>query len=62
MKADDEIIYETISQASEYLSSECDNSKEIALGKRIDQLSFRINLVKGIFVKFANVMEHKMLG
>jgi hypothetical protein len=31
-------------------------------GKRIDQLSFRIQLVEGLFVKYANVLEHKVPG
>jgi hypothetical protein len=31
-------------------------------GKRIDQLLFRIHLVEGLFVKYANVVESKVLG
>jgi hypothetical protein len=31
-------------------------------GKRNDQLSFRIQLVEGLFVKYANVLERKMPG
>jgi hypothetical protein len=31
-------------------------------GKRIDQLSFRIQLVEGLFVKYANVLECKVPG
>jgi hypothetical protein len=31
-------------------------------GKRIDQLSFRIQLAKGLFVKYANVLERKVPG
>jgi hypothetical protein len=32
------------------------------MGKRIDQLSFRIQLVEGLFVKYANVLECKVPG
>jgi hypothetical protein len=31
-------------------------------GKRIDHLSLGIQLVEGLFVKYANVLEHKMPG
>jgi hypothetical protein len=31
-------------------------------GKRIDQLSFKIQLVEGLFVKYANVLECKVPG
>jgi hypothetical protein len=31
-------------------------------GKRTDQLSFRIQLVEGLFVKYANVLERKVPG
>jgi hypothetical protein len=30
------------------------------MGKRIDHLSLGIQLVEGLFVKYANVLEHKM--
>jgi hypothetical protein len=30
--------------------------------KRIDQLSVRIQLIEGFFVKYANAVEHKVLG
>jgi hypothetical protein len=32
------------------------------MGKRTDQLSFRIQLVEGLFVKYANVLERKVPG
>jgi hypothetical protein len=32
------------------------------MGKRIDQLSFRIHLVEGLFVKYANVLECRVPG
>jgi hypothetical protein len=31
-------------------------------GKGADQLSFRMQLVEGLFVKYANVLEHKVPG
>jgi hypothetical protein len=31
-------------------------------GKRIAQLSFRIKLLEGLFVKYANVLERKVPG
>jgi hypothetical protein len=31
-------------------------------GKRIDQLSFRIQLVEGLFVKYANVLKCNVSG
>jgi hypothetical protein len=32
------------------------------MGKRTDQLSFRIQLVEGLFVKYVNVLERKVPG
>jgi hypothetical protein len=31
-------------------------------GRRIDQLSFRVQLVEGFFVKYASAIEHKVPG
>jgi hypothetical protein len=31
-------------------------------GKRTDHLSFRIQLFEGLFVKYANVLEHRVPG
>jgi hypothetical protein len=31
-------------------------------GKRTDQLTFRIHLVEGLFVEYADILEHKMPG
>jgi hypothetical protein len=31
-------------------------------GKRIDQLSFRIQLIEGLFVKYVSAVEHKVPG
>jgi hypothetical protein len=55
------MVYKAISQASEYLKNAmiiCRNNT----GNRIDQLSFRIQLVEELFVKYANVVERKMPG
>jgi hypothetical protein len=32
------------------------------MGKRSDQMSLRIQLVERLFVKYTNVLEHKVLG
>jgi hypothetical protein len=31
-------------------------------GKKIEQLSFRIGLIEGLFVKYASAVEHKVPG
>jgi hypothetical protein len=31
-------------------------------GKKIEQLPFRIELIEGLFVKYASVVEHKVPG
>lgn len=51
-------VYEAVPQASEYVSPECHEQYR----KRNDQLSFRNQLVEGLLVKCANVLECKLLG
>jgi hypothetical protein len=51
----------SISQALEHLNFER-NDNMSNTGKSIDQLSFRVQLAEGLFVKYGSAVEHKVPG
>jgi hypothetical protein len=56
-EANEQILHKTISQ-----NSECHDNIQEWHWVRIYQLLFRNQLVDGLFVKYANVLEHKVPG
>jgi hypothetical protein len=59
---DEQMVYEAVLQVSEYFSFEFHDNTQKQHRKRIDQLSFRIQLAEGLVVKYANVLECKVPG
>jgi hypothetical protein len=54
------MVYEAILQALEFLNSKCtENRGNNTRKKKTDQLSLRIQLVEGLFMKYATLYDVK---
>jgi hypothetical protein len=58
----EQMLHKSISHTSKYSVLNVISNTQKQYGERTDDLSSRIQLVEGLFVKYANVLGHKVPG